>query len=36
MDPETLRRDFDRRLEEMGIRVKDADQLKVRGMSSTR
>ena len=31
MDPETLRRDFDRRLEELGIRVKDADQLKVRG-----
>jgi RIO kinase 1 len=29
MDPESLRRDFDRRLEEMGIRVKDADQWKV-------
>jgi RIO kinase 1 len=31
MDPETLRRDFDRRLEEMGVRIKDADQFKVRG-----
>ena len=31
MDPDSLRRDFDRRLEEMGIRVKDADQWKVRG-----